>query len=762
MTQQEWEVLNSTMGYSPQQDTAIRESVRQAVANGATVPAGYQTLLPSAASWMPGVEQSAMFAQEVDAFGTDGIDNASTDVLSRFAPSIADPANKMTETKLTTKDADGNETTVIKKGIFDQERATKKAYEKAEQEATAPVNTSDWYMQDGVGVAGGIDTSGWQNVPASVFDNHRNSEFYKEAGGAYIPGNDSLAGNYYGDEVSGDADNSAFGGTPWGGRDTTPVTMYHPSGATVVVQGPEEAALYQRNGYFTSAAEAQEDGTAEMAFQQADTSQSAFNAQWDAEQNSLSNTFDWQGGPEGPMSDEARDAYFAEQEAAKVKQAREYAAGLELPHMIDGRNALLRPPVAGPKEETPKETADRKYAEWEAKMKAEGQVMDLQGSYQSETTDDTYFGVEGERGSIFDGKFNEGGYVLKDGENGVEVVADDTYQDGSYADGSSQVGTADQSFVPEQFETKPYVNPVTEEVTTKTETTAAVDAVNKNPATKAMLDEALARVQAGQDAREVTEQMLADAQPYLGDYKPGLFKALAIAAGAMLFGADPLDAITAGFAAHGQDLTDKQALAAEIAKEDRETANKISVKAAEHGFKAPGVKQKAYDKSYSDFETDVLSKYLKTNKEGVPFNKGLRGEVYDLLQQMKMSGIELKAAEKRAFTTALEKAQAGKGTVLGNWYQNTVLIDKQNSAILYTTAYMDKEGVDEHNEAIGYMSAQLYGKPGSTTKSVKAQIAAYYEMYKKEADANSKNTSYVWKGRFPAWMRDKYTTGGFK
>jgi len=26
MTQQEWEVLNSTMGYSPQQDTAIRES----------------------------------------------------------------------------------------------------------------------------------------------------------------------------------------------------------------------------------------------------------------------------------------------------------------------------------------------------------------------------------------------------------------------------------------------------------------------------------------------------------------------------------------------------------------------------------------------------------------------------------------------------------------------------------------------------------------------------------------------------------------
>jgi hypothetical protein len=75
---------------------------------------------------------------------------------------------------------------------------------------------------------------------------------------------------------------------------------------------------------------------------------------------------------------------------------------------------------------------------------------------------------------------------------------------------------------------------------------------------------------------------------------------------------------------------------------------------------------------------------------------------------------------------------------------------------------MDKEGVDEHNEAIGYMSAQLYGKPGSTTKSVKAQIAAYYEMYKKEADANSKNTSYVWKGRFPAWMRDKYTTGGFK
>jgi hypothetical protein len=84
-------------------------------------------------------------------------------------------------------------------------------------------------------------------------------------------------------------------------------------------------------------------------------------------------------------------------EAARVKAGRDYAAGLEIPHMIDGSNALLRPEVEGPKQETPQETATREYDAWQADMKGQGQVLDSQGSYQSSTTDDTYFGVPGER-----------------------------------------------------------------------------------------------------------------------------------------------------------------------------------------------------------------------------------------------------------------------------------------------------------------------------------------------------------------------------
>jgi len=72
---------------------------------------------------------------------------------------VEDSTNPLTEVKTTTKDANGNETTVIKKGKFDKELATKKAYEQAVAEATNPV--------------------GMESVPSSVFDDFRNSEEYK-------------------------------------------------------------------------------------------------------------------------------------------------------------------------------------------------------------------------------------------------------------------------------------------------------------------------------------------------------------------------------------------------------------------------------------------------------------------------------------------------------------------------------------------------------------------------------------------------------
>ena len=111
MTQQEWEVLNSTMGYSPQQDTAIRKSVQQATANGATVPPGYQNLLPSVASWMPGEEQSSIFNSpdygEVDAFGYDAIDSASTGVLDKYSSEVNNPSSNVNKVQVKKHNADG-------------------------------------------------------------------------------------------------------------------------------------------------------------------------------------------------------------------------------------------------------------------------------------------------------------------------------------------------------------------------------------------------------------------------------------------------------------------------------------------------------------------------------------------------------------------------------------------------------------------------------------------------------------------------------
>ena len=143
-----------------------------------------------------------------------------------------------------------------------------------------------------------------------------NDDYYE----GYILGNDTLEGNYYGDEVAlkGDSDifdQENFGDVEWGGKDTTPITMYHPSGFTQVVEGEEEAALFKRDGYFSTPEEVLEDAKAEQAFKDADASQSSFNRHWDAEQNSLNNTPSWLGQAEGPLTDAERDDLIAQDQS---------------------------------------------------------------------------------------------------------------------------------------------------------------------------------------------------------------------------------------------------------------------------------------------------------------------------------------------------------------------------------------------------------------------------------------------------------------
>ena len=628
MTQQEWEVLNSTMGYSPQQDTAIRESVRQAVANGATVPAGYQTLLPSAASWMPGVEQSSMFAQEVDAFGTEGIDNASTDVLSRFAPSIADPANKMTETKLTTKDADGNETTVIKKGKFDEgraaelenmknsqimahgfkagdaqqmaqgfkeadaqqmaqgfrsadlERATKENYNQASQEATAPVNTSDWYMQDGVGVAGGIDTSGWQSVPSSIFDDSRNSDSYR-FGNSFSHEQMQEADQRHFDDIIqvGDVYVDENGNYQFNSK--SPVPAWTIDAEKAKSRSNAEGLALQNQVWNPTGASEDYDNELKAYPSEVFGQASAINDQHDTE---IAKEYAYE-------DKVARDTWYP---SGQYEEYDNEMGGY--PSDIFDAHSLVN---------------DRQDAEI-SQDRALDKFMNPQGSYDEFGKEDM---LEAEQRHFDDiiptnGLYVDasGQYVRNKGEPVPAWQIDSRKKESRDAAGLEVYGdkVRDSVFNPtgefeeydDALEGYPSeVNPITKEVTTKKETQDAVAEVNKNPSTKAMIDEARKRIESGQNAEATIQEMLVDAEPYLGAYRPNLFKALAIAAGALLLGAEPMAAFGTGFAAVGQDIETKEALAAEIAKEDRKTANTIKVEMAKLGLKAPAKLRKAKQES---------------------------------------------------------------------------------------------------------------------------------------------------------------------
>jgi len=387
MTQQEWEALNATMGYSPEQDASIRKSVQQATANGATVPPGYQNLLPSAASWMPGEEQSSIFNSpeygEVDAFGYDAIDSASTRVLDKYSSEVNDPSSNVNKVEVKKHNADGTVTTTTTenktntpsfKGTKDKDKdkmrvpmtnaggmtviaTSPEEVAMYQNNGYVAPNTEMAYPEvgsDDAQTAQGFDD--WRNEynsrpelePSQFFDNPMidtdamgnpiqdqtwdgnnvnkgvdrtntrlnnlegidpNDDYYE----GYIPSNDHLEGNYYGDEAAmvGDSalfDQAEFGDTEWGGRNTTPKTMYHPSGFSQVINEPE-APLFIRDGYFNTKAEATEDREAQ-----------------DAERDDLvaqdqsiypNQSFDWQGKGEGPMTDAERESANNHKEVAK-------------------------------------------------------------------------------------------------------------------------------------------------------------------------------------------------------------------------------------------------------------------------------------------------------------------------------------------------------------------------------------------------------------------------------------------------------------
>jgi hypothetical protein len=163
-----------------------------------------------------------------------------------------------------------------------------------------------------------------------------NDDYYE----GYIPSNDSLEGNYYGDEVSGDADNSFFNDTEWGGYNATPKTMYHPSGFSQVINEPE-APLFIRDGYFNTKAEATEDREAQTAFESAEAGQDFFNNQWDAEEASLANTPSWLGQSDGAITDAERDDLVAQDQSIYPNQSFDWQGKGEGPITDAERDDLV-------------------------------------------------------------------------------------------------------------------------------------------------------------------------------------------------------------------------------------------------------------------------------------------------------------------------------------------------------------------------------------------------------------------------------------
>jgi len=560
MTQQEWEALNATMGYSPEQDESIRETVRQGVNNGLTVPPGYQNLLPSVASWLPGEQQQSIFNSpeygEVDAFGYDSIDSASTDVLDKYDSKVRDPNSNINKVQVKEHNADGTVTTTTTenktntpsfKGTKDKDKdkmrvrmtntggmtviaTSPEEVAMYQNNGYVAPNTEMGYPEVGTGSDKEKDEfNDWRDEynsrpemkPSQFFDNPMidtdamgnpiqdanfagmtvndgadqyadllntqegidpNDDYYE----GYILGNDTLEGNYYGDEVAlkGDSDifdQENFGDVEWGGKDTTPITMYHPSGFTQVVEGEEEAALFKRDGYFSTPEEALEDAKAEQAFK-------------DAEQNSLNNVPSWLGQAEGPLTDTERDDLIAQDQSI-------------IPN----------------------------------------QTFDWQGIGKGPMTD-----AEREEANR-----------AKDHEE-----------------------------------------------------------VNKSEVGKEIVKEFQQRMEAGANPDAEVKKFLQSAAP-LKEWRPKLFKAILGTLIGLAGGESLAAAGQAGFGAVGEDIAAEEKVAAEIAKEEREQANKVALEREKLGLKAAGNEAKALRESIEKGEdfafkmVDKLRAVLPTDKKAL-------------------------------------------------------------------------------------------------------------------------------------------------
>jgi hypothetical protein len=797
MTQQEWEVLNSTMGYSPQQDTAIRKSVQQATANGATVPPGYQNLLPSVASWMPGEEQSSIFNSpdygEVDAFGYDAIDSASTGVLDKYSSEVNNPSSNVNKVQVKKHNADGTVTTTTTenktntpsfKGTKDKDKDKMRVpmtnaggmtviATSPEEVAmyqnngyTAP-NTEMGYPEvgsDNATTAQGFND--WRNeynsrpelAPSQFFDNPMidtdamgnpiqdqtwygnnvnkgvdrtnarlnnlegidpNDDYYE----GYIPSNDSLEGNYYGDEAAmvGDSaifDQAEFGDTEWGGYNTTPKTMYHPSGFSQVINEPE-APLFIRDGYFNTQAEATEDRDAQTAFDKAEAGQDFFNNQWDAEEASLANIPSWLGTSKGPMTD-------AEREAANAKKGYRIGSGYTADLINDYPN------IHG------MDDIDRHMKESEHGLA----VQDPSGSIANDPLPEGYDPRNATTSQTFDWQ----------GESGSVPIID-----------------KDLSSVAKDYKE-----------------------VAKSEVGQAVVKEFQQRVAAGSNPDAEVKRFLQSAAP-LKEWRPKLFKAI-LGTLVGLAGGDSIGAAgQMGFGAVGEDIAAEEKVAAEIAKEERDTANKIAVEREKLGLKAIANKAKVaresvekgeafafkmVDKLRATLPTDKKSLYEDIDASKVIGGLGKLGSLYpsinwfqpqsQVVSQARMQGLSEWAAYvkksvnsgntaktppesfieaqfvRNKYVGTFGKEGKKKITIPRSYFGNDVEQTIKTANVVNTEWAMAKSsGVPAFNNA------------GFSQEAMWRLYAANFQAYLKTAEGKSFNKKYK-TGGFEKWIQQNH------
>ena len=397
-----------------------------------------------------------------------------------------------------------------------------------------------------------------------------------------IPGNDSLSGNYYGDEVALVGDSEIFDKEEFGSFDDNAVVMKHPSGATIKAYSPEEVKLFEQNGYV------------------------APNTIESIGESDINNIFD-----EASLINDQQDDEIQKQldhellsrttaEALPGRNSRELAQSL---HELNARN-LAAQTMAG-----------RFIADDMAKAQAEDERL-------SKIFDESSYMNDMQEGMIQQ-EYDTEEQARRMAQEFKEADAKRMAQEFKEAD--IERIAQDQSVIPSQAFDWQGVSkgPMTDAEREEANKPLNKDheEVNKSEAGKAVVQEFQDRVNKGASPEEEIKKFVSSSGQ-LKEWRPQLFKAIlgtlvGIAAGESFGSA----AIT-GLGIAGEDMARADEVDAEIAKEERKHKRDLELKGIEAGAKALTAKKdllksttKEINSSANNFQQEFFRSMDKDMKE---------------------------------------------------------------------------------------------------------------------------------------------------